>query len=180
MAKALQETHFVDIYFEADWYAGILFTLGQDSWANGQKEQTEKYYEEAAQIRHELDEEGISQNKENYALLLYFYALVILSKQLSQDSISQVIGLFNKSQNIFEDIENRLGSDSLSYYASCCFNLGQIICLYTTGGNEVGLPLIESAINIMERLVNNYGQSKFERDLELFNQRYYALKSRRS
>ena len=180
LAKALQETHFVDIYFEADWYAGILFTLGQDSWANGQKEQTEKYYEEAAQIRHELDEEGISQNKENYALLLYFYALVILSKQLSQDSISQVIGLFNKSQNIFEDIENRLGSDSLSYYASCCFNLGQIICLYTTGGNEVGLPLIESAINIMERLVNNYGQSKFERDLELFNQRYYALKSRRS
>lgn len=180
LAKALQETHFVDIYFEADWYAGILFTLGQDSWANGQKEQTEKYYEEAAQIRHELDEEGISQNKENYALLLYFYALVILSKQLSQDSISQVIGLFNKSQNIFEDIENRLGSDSLSYYASCCFNLGQIICLYTTGGNEVGLPLIESAINIMERLVNNYGQSKFERDLELFNQRYYALKSRHS
>ena len=58
--------------------------------------------------------------------------------------------------------------------------MGQIICLYTTGGNEVGLPLIESAINIMERLVNNYGQSKYERDLELFNQRYYALKSRRS
>lgn len=180
LAKALKKTHFVDIYFEADWYAGILFTLGQDSWAKGQKEQTEKYYEEAAQIRYELDAEGISQNKENFALLLYFYALVILSKQLSQDSISQVINLFNKSQNIFEDIENRLGSDSLSYYASCCFNLGQIICLYTTGGNEVGLPLIESAINIMERLVNNYGQSKFERDLELFNQRYYALKSRRS
>ena len=180
LAKALQKTHFVDIYFEADWYAGILFTLGQDSWANGQKEQTEKYYEEAAQIRYELDAEGISQNKENFALLLYFYALVILSKQLSQDSISLVIDLFNKSQNIFEDIENQLGSDSLSYYASCCFNLGQIICLYTTGGNEVGLPLIESAINIMERLVNNYGQSKFERDLELFNQRYYALKSRRS
>lgn len=180
LAKALQKTHFVDIYFEADWYAGILFTLGQDSWAKGQKEQTEKYYEEAAQIRYELDAEGISQNKENFALLLYFYALVILSTQLSQDSISLVIDLFNKSQNIFEDIENQLGSDSLSYYASCCFNLGQIICLYTTGGNEVGLPLIESAINIMERLVNNYGQSKFERDLELFNQRYYALKSRRS
>lgn len=180
LAKALQNMHFVDIYFEADWYASILFTLGQDSWAKGLKEQTEKYYEEAAQIRYELDAEGISQNKENFALLLYFYALVILSKQLSQDSISQVIDLFNKSQNIFEDIENRLGSDSLSYYASCCFNLGQIICLYTTGGNEVGLPLIESAINIMERLVNNYGQSKFERDLELFNQRYYALKSRRS
>lgn len=180
LAKALQETHFVDIYFEADWYAGILFTLGQDSWTKGQKEQTEKYYEEAVQIRYELDAEGISQNKENFALLLYFYALVILSKQLSQDSISLVIDLFNKSQNIFEDIENQLGLDSLSYYASCCFNLGQIICLYTTGGNEVGLPLIESAINIMERLVNNYGQSKFERDLELFNQRYYALKSRRS
>lgn len=179
LAKALQNMHFVDIYFEADWYASILFTLGQDSWAKGLKEQTEKYYEEAAQIRYELDAEGISQNKENFALLLYFYALVILSKQLSQDSISQVIDLFNKSQCIFEEIENQLGPDSLSYYSSCCFNLGQIICLYTTGGNEVGLPLIESAINIMERLVNNYGQSKFERDLELFNQRYYALKSRR-
>ena len=179
LAKALQKTHFVDIYFEADWYAGILFTLGQDSWAKGQKEQTEKYYEEAAKIRYELDAEGISQNKENFALLLYFYALVILSKQLSQDSISLVIDLFNKSQNIFEDIENQLGSDSLSYYASCCFNLGQIICLYTTGGNEVGLPLIESAINIMERLVNNYGLTKYQNDVEQFRIQYVALKNRR-
>lgn len=180
VVKALRNRHWVDIYFQADWYANILFTLGQDSWAKGLKEQTEKYYEEAARIRYELDAEGINQNKENFALLLYFYALVILGKQLSQDSISQVIDLFNKSQCIFEEIENQLGPDSLSYYSSCCFNLGQLICLYTTGGNEVGLPLVESAINIMERLVNNYGQSKFERDLELFNQRYYALKSRRS
>ena len=104
LAKALQKTHFVDIYFEADWYAGILFTLRQDAWANGLKDQTEKYYEEAAQIRYELDAEGIIQNKENFALLLYFYALVILSKQLSQDTISQVINLFNKSHNIFEEI----------------------------------------------------------------------------
>lgn len=178
LVKALRKTHFVDIYFEADWYAGILFTLGQDAWGKGLKDQTEKYYEEAVQIRYELDAEGISQNKESFALLLYFYALVILSKQLSQDSISQVIDLFNKSQETFKEIENQLGPDSLNYYASCCFNLGQIICLYTTRGNEIGLPLIESAINIMERLVNNYGQSKYERDLELFNQRYYALKSR--
>lgn len=179
LAKALHNMHFVDIYFEADWYASILFTLGQDAWANGLKDETEKYYEEAAQIRYELDAEGISQNKENFALLLYFYALVILSEQLSQDSISQVISLLNKSQSLFEEIESQLGADSLSYYSSCCFNLGQIVCLYTTGGNEVGLPLIESAINIMERLVNNYGQSKFERDMELFNQRYYALKNQR-
>ena len=173
----IRNSHFVDIYFEVDWYTGILFTLGQDAWAKGLKDKTEKYYEEAVQLRRELDAEGISQNKESYALLLYFYALVILGKPLSQDSISQVIDLFNKSQETFEEIENQLGPDSLSYYASCCFNLGQIICLYTTGGNDVGLPLIESAINIMGRLVNNYGQSKYERDLELFNQRYYALKS---
>lgn len=179
LAKALQNMHFVDIYFEADWYASILFTLGQDSWAKGLKEQTEKYYEEAAQIRYELDAEGINQNKENFALLLYFYALVILSKQLSQDSISQVIDLFNKSQCIFEEIENQLGPDSLSYYSSCCFNLGQIICLYTTGGNEVGLPLVESAINIMERLVNNYGMTKYQNDVEQFRRQYVALKNRR-
>ncbi len=179
LVKALQNMHFVDIYFEADWYASILFTLGQDSWNKGLKEQTEKYYEEAAQIRYELDAEGIGQNKENFALLLYFYALIILSKQLSQESISQVIDLFNKSQCIFEEIENQLGPDSLSYYSSCCFNLGQIICLYTTVGNEVGLPLVESAINIMERLVNNYGQTKFERDLEQFRKQYVALKNRK-
>lgn len=179
LAKALQNMHFVDIYFEADWYASILFTLGQDSWAKGLKEQTEKYYEEAAQIRYELDAEGISQNKENFALLLYFYALVILSKQLSQDSISQVIDLFNKSQCIFEEIENQLGPDSLSYYSSCCFNLGQLICLYTTGGNEVGLPLVESAINIMERLVNNYGLTKYQNDMNQFRRQYVALKNRR-
>lgn len=173
----IRNSHFVDIYFEVDWYAGVLFTLGQDAWAKGLKDKTEKYYEEAVQLRRELDAEGISQNKESYAMLLYFYALVILGKPLSQDSISQVIDLFNKSQKTFEEVEDQLGPDSLSYYASCCFNLGQIICLYTTGGNDVGLPLIESAISIMERLVNNYGQSKFERDLELFNQRYYVLKS---
>lgn len=179
LVKALQNMHFVDIYFEADWYASILFTLGQDSWAKGLKEQTEKYYEEAAQIRYELDAEGISQNKENFALLLYFYALVILSKQLSQDTISRVIDLFNKSQCIFEEIENQLGPDSLSYYSSCCFNLGQIICLYTTGGNEVGLPLVESAINIMERLVNNYGMAKYQNDVEQFKSQYVALKNRK-
>lgn len=179
LAKALQETHFVDIYFEADWYAGILFTLGQDAWANGLKDQTEKYYEEAAQIRYELDAEGISQNKENFALLLYFYALVILSKQLSQDTISQVIDLFNKSQCIFEEIENQLGPNSLSYYSSCCFNLGQIICLYTSAGNTLGLPFVESAINIMERLVNNYGLTKYQKDMEQFRRQYIALKNRR-
>lgn len=173
----IRNSHFVDIYFEVDWYTGILFTLGQDAWAKGLKDKTETYYEEAVQLRRELDAEGISQNKESYALLLYFYALVILGKPLSQDSISQVIDLFNKSQETFEEIENQLGPDSLSFYASCCFNLGQIICLNTTRGNDVGLPLIESAINIMGRLVNNYGQSKYERDLESFNQRYYALKS---
>ena len=180
LVMGIRNSHFVDIYFDVDWYAGILFTLGQDAWAKGLKDKTEMYYEEAVQLRRELDAEGITQNKESYALLLYFYALVILGKPLSQESISQVIDLFNKSQETFEEIENQLGPDSLSYYASCCFNLGQIICLYTTGGNKVGLPLIESSINIMERLVNNYGQSKFERDLELFNQQYYALKTRRS
>lgn len=177
LAKALQKTHFVDIYFEADWYAGILFTLGQDAWANGLKDQTEKYYEEAAQIRYELDAEGITQNRENFALLLYFYALVILSKQLSQDTISQVIDLFNKSQCIFEEIENQLGPDSLSYYSSCCFNLGQIICLYTSAGNTLGLPLVKSAINIMERLVNNYGLTKYQKDVEQFRRQYIALKN---
>lgn len=179
LAKALQKTHFVDIYFEADWYAGILFTLGQDAWANGLKDQTEKYYEEAAQIRYELDAEGITQNRENFALLLYFYALVILSKQLSQDTISQVIDLFNKSQCIFEEIENQLGPDSLSYYSSCCFNLGQIICLYTSAGNTLGLPLVKSAINIMERLVNNYGLTKYQKDVEQFRRQYVALKNRK-
>ena len=179
LAKALQKTHFVDIYFDADWYAGILFTLGQDAWANGLKDQTEKYYEEATQIRYELDAEGINQNKENFALLLYFYALVILSKQLSQDTISQVIDLFNKSQCIFEEIENQLGPDSLSYYSSCCFNLGQIICLYTSAGKTLGLPLVESAINIMERLVNNYGLTKYQKDVGQFRRQYIILKNRR-
>lgn len=179
LAKALQKTHFVDIYFEADWYAGILFTLGQDAWANGLKDQTEKYYEEAAQIRYELDAEGITQNRENFALLLYFYALVFLSKQLTQESISYVINLLKKSQSLFEEVENQLGPDSLSNYSSCCFNLGQIICLYTTGGNEVGLPFVESAINIMERLVNNYGLIKYQKDVEQFRRQYVALKNRR-
>lgn len=178
LVKALHNTHFVDIYFEADWYASILFTLGQDAWSKELKDKTAEYYEEAVQIRYELDDEGISQNKESFALLLYFYALVILSKPLSQESISQILNLFSKSEKIFEEIENELGPDSLSYYASCCFNLGQIVCLYTTGGNDVGLPLIESAINIMKRLVNNYGQSKFERDLEQFKQQYLTLKNR--
>ena len=179
VVRALRNRHWVDIYFQADWYAGILYVLGQDAWKNGEKGEAINYYEEAVQIRDELDALKICQNKENYALLLYFYALTILSEPLSQDSLSQVIGVLNKSQELFEEIENTLSPESLSNYSSCCFNLGQIICLYTTGGNEVGLPFIESAINIMERLVNNYGQSKYEKDLEMFNQRYYALKSRR-
>ena len=112
-------------------------------------------------------------------MLLYFYALVILSKQLSQDTISQVIDLFNKSQCIFEEIENQLGPNSLSYYSSCCFNLGQIICLYTSAGNTLGLPFVESAINIMERLVNNYGLTKYQKDMEQFRRQYIALKNRR-
>ncbi len=179
VVKALRNRHWVDIYFQADWYAGILYVLGQDAWKNGQKGEATNYYEEAVQIRDELDALKIGQNKENFAQLLYDYALTILSEPLSQDSLSQVIDVLNKSQKLYEEIENTLSPESLSKYSSCSFNLGQIICLYTTGRNEVGLPLIESAINIMERLVNNYGQSKFEKDLELFNQRYYALKSRR-
>jgi len=177
VVEGLRNRHWVDIYFQADWYAGILYVLGQDAWNNDRKEECETYYEEALQIRYELEAERISQNKENFAQLLYFYSLVILSKPISQESLSQVINVLDKSEGIFKEIENQLGPDSLSNYASCCFNLGQILCLYTTRGNEVGLPLIESAINIMGRLVNNYGQAKFERDLELFNQRYYALKN---
>ena len=96
-----------------------------------------------------------------------------------KESISLVISLFNKSHILFEEIENQLEPNSLFSYSSCCFNLGQIICLYTTGGNEVGLPLIESAINIMERLVNNYGQTNLEGDLEQFRRRYVALKNRK-
>ena len=179
VVKALRNRHWVDIYFQADWYAGILYVLGQDAWKNGEKEEATYYYEEAVQIRCELDAEEISQNTENFALLLYFYALVILSKQLTQESISQVIDFLNKSQSLFEKIENQLGPDSLSNYSSCCFNLGQIICLYTTGGNEVGLPIVESAINIMERLVNNYGLTKYQKDVEQFRRQYLALKNRR-
>ena len=179
VVKALRNRHWVDIYFQADWYAGILYVLGQDAWKNGEKEEATYYYEEAVQIRYELDAEEISQNTENFALLLYFYALVILSKQLTQESISQVIDFLNKSQSLFEKIENQLGPDSLSNYSSCCFNLGQIICLYTTGGNEVGLPFVESAINIMERLVNNYGLTKYQKDVEQFRRQYLALKNRR-
>lgn len=179
VVKALRNRHWVDIYFQADWYAGILYVLGQDAWKNGEKEEATYYYEEAVQIRCELDAEEISQNTENFALLLYFYALVILSKQLTQESISQVIDFLNKSQSLFEKIENQLGPDSLSNYSSCCFNLGQIICLYTTGGNEVGLPIVESAINIMERLVNNYGLTKYQKDVEQFRRQYVALKNRR-
>lgn len=178
VVKGLKNRHWVDIYFQADWYAGILYILGQDAWENDRKEECETYYKEAVQIRYELDAEGISQNQENFALLLYFYALVILNKPISQESLSQVIHLLNKSEEIFKEIENRLGPDSLSHYASCCFNLGQIICLYTTGGNEIGLPLIGSAINIMERLVDNYGQSKFEQDLAMFMQRHETIKNR--
>lgn len=180
VVKGLRNRHWVDIYFQADWYANILYAIGQDAWKNDRKEECESYYEEALQIRYELDAEGISQNKENFAQLLYFYALMILNKPISQESLSQVVNLLNKSEEIFKEIEKQLEPDSLSYYASCSFNLGQIICLYTIGGNEVGLPLIKSAINIMERLVNNYGLSQYERDLELFNQRYYTLKNRHS
>ena len=107
VVKALRNRHWVDIYFQADWYAGILYVLGQDAWKNGEKEEATYYYEEAVQIRYELDAEEISQNTENFALLLYFYALVILSKQLTQESISQVIDFLNKSQSLFEKIENQ-------------------------------------------------------------------------
>lgn len=179
VVRALRNRHWVDIYFQADWYAGILYVLGQDAWKNGEKEEAINYYEEAVQIRDELDVLKICQNKENYALLLYFYALIILSEPLSQESLSQVIGVLNKSQELFEEIENSLEPESLSNYSSCCFNLGQLICLYTTGGNEVGLPLIESAINIMERLVNNYGLTKYQNDVEQFRIQYVALKNRR-
>lgn len=178
VVKALRNRHWVDIYFQADWYAGILYVLGQDAWKNGEKGEATNYYEEAVQIRDELDALKISQNKENFALLLYFYALTILSEPLSQDSLSQVIGVLNKSQELFEEIENSLGPESLSNYSSCCFNLGQIICLYTTGGNDVGLPFIESAINIMDRLVNNYGQAKYDKDLILFRNQYMMIKNR--
>ena len=179
VVKALRNRHWVDIYFQADWYAGVLYVLGQDARKNGEKEEATNYYEEAVRIRYELDAEGISQNKENFALLLYFYSLDILSKQLIQESISQVIDLLNKSQSLFREIENQLEPDSLSNYSSCCFNLGQIICLYTTGGNEVGLPFVESAINIMERLVNNYGLIIYQKDVEQFRRQYVALKNRR-
>ena len=177
--KALRNRHWVDIYFQADWYARILYVLGQDAWKNGQKEEATNYYEEAMQIRYELDALKIGQNKESFAQLLYDYALTILSEPLSQDSLSQAIGVLNKSQELFEEIENTLNPESLSNYSSCCFNLGQIICLYTTGGNEVGLPLVESAINIMERLVNNYGLTKYQNDIEQFRRQYVALKNRR-
>ena len=176
VVKAIKNRHWVDIYFQADWYAGILYVLGQNAWKNGEKRDAINYYEEAVQIRDELEALKISQNKENYALLLYFYALTILSEPLSQDSLSQVIGILNKSQELFEEIENSLGPESLSNYSSCCFNLGQLICLYTTGGNKVGLPLVESAINIMERLVNNYGLIKYQNDVEQFRRQYIALK----
>lgn len=179
VVKALRNRHWVDIYFQADWYAGILYVLGQDAWKNGEKGEATNYYEEAVQIRDELDALKIGQNKENFALLLYFYALIILSEPLSQDSLSQVIGVLNKSQELFEEIENSLGPESLSNYSSCCFNLGQLICLYTTGGNEVGLPLVESAINIMERLVNNYGLTNYQKDVDQFRRQYIALKNRK-
>ena len=179
LLRGIKNSRFVDIYFEADWYASILFMLGQDAWKKGLNNKTEEYYEEAVRVRYELDTEGIGQNKESFAQLLYFYALTILSKPLSQDSISQVIPLLNKSHSLFEEIEDKLGEDALSHYASCCFNLGQIICIYTTGGNKVGLPLIESAINIMERLVNHFGQARYQRDLELFSQQYNALKNKK-
>ncbi len=179
LAKCLRNTHYVDIYFDAERYADILLTLGQDSWSKDLKEDAEKYYEEALQIRYELDEEGIRQNKESYAILLYFYALIFLSKPLSQNSISQAIEFFEKSNKFFEETENELDTVSLSYYSSCCFNLGIMLSLYTTAGKEVGLPLVETAINIMDRLVNNYGLTKYERDLNQFKIQYHKLKDRR-
>ncbi len=180
LINALRDTHFIDIYFEADWYAGILFALGQDSWSKGLKEETEKYYEEASRIRYELETEGISQNKENFALLLYRHALVIINQNLSQDSISRALGLFEKSKSIFEEIKEQLDPNSLNSYSSCCFNLGLTFCIFTTGGNEVGLPLIESAINIMEQLVNSYeNNTNFKSDLEYFRKQYFALKNRK-
>ncbi len=179
LINALRDTHFIDIYFEADWYAGILFALGQDSWSKGLKEETEKYYEEASRIRYELETEGISQNKENFALLLYHRALVIINQNLSQDSISRVIDLFDKSKKLFEEIKEQLGPNSLSSYSSCCFNLGLTFCIFTTGGNKVGLPLIESAINIMEQLVNSYENTNFKSDLEYFRKEYLALKNKK-
>lgn len=178
LVRCMHNTHFVDIYFDPDWYAGILSVLGQDAWNIESKDKAEEYYKEAVQLRQELDSEGIGQNKENYATVLYFYALLILNKPLSTESISHVVNLLNKSQKLFKKIENQLTSDSLNYYASCCFNFGQILCLYTSGGNKVGLPFIETSINIMERLVNNYGQAKYEKDLKQFRRQYLALKNR--
>lgn len=172
----LRNTHLVDIYFEADWYASILFTLGKNAQSNGMLEESEDYYKEAIQIRYELDEAKIEQNNENYALLLYYYSLVFLNKPTTTETINTSLNLLIKSEKLFKELNNTLNTDSLSSYASCCYNLGNIVCTFTNGGNKVGLPLIESAINITNRLINNYGLDKHRKDLTFFMERYYALK----
>ena len=64
---------------------------------------------------------------------------------------------------------------SLKNYASCCFNFGLMLYLYTSSEKELGLSFIRDAIDIGERLVNNYGESLFQADVELFRRRYADL-----
>lgn len=52
-----------------------------------------------------------------------------------------------------KELKEQLEPDYLNYYASCRFNLGQIISLCTQLVNDAVLPLIESAVNLMEILL---------------------------
>lgn len=175
MVRALQRTHFVDIYFDADWYADLLFALGQDVSSKGQVEETLAYYQEAVSIRKELENDKISQNEANYANLLYFYVIALLSQPLTQDSLNISINSLISSNKLFEAVAESLDVKSLKNYASCCFNLGQIISLYTSSEKELGLSFVREAIDIGERVVNNYGESSFSADVELFRRRYVEL-----
>ena len=172
---ALNNGELVDIYFEPDQYAGCLYLLAKDASSKGLTEQAEQYYKEAIQIRYELEADGISQNKDNFALLLYFYSLILLRKPKPQDSISLTFQYLNKAMNLFGENADKLCEEYRYYYSCCCFNLGHILCLYTTKGRRLGLPMIKTAIGVMDRLIKDYGQIQYKRDKQMFEMRYAEL-----
>ena len=175
IVAALNNGELVDIYFEPDQYAGCLYLLAKDASSKGLTEQAEQYYKEAIQIRYELEADGISQNKDNFALLLYFYSLILLRKPKPQDSISLTIQYLNKAMNLFWENADKLCEEYRYYYSSCCFNLGHILCLFTTEGRRLGLPMIKTAIGVMDRLIKDYGQIQYKRDKQMFEMRYAEL-----
>lgn len=175
VVKAIRNLHYVDIYFEANWFVNVLQMLAEDAWNKGEMEFSSGLYNEAIDIRYELEAESISQDKQQFALLLYNFSVRLLSTQITQENLSKSLSYLSKSDEIFSQIENTLEPDVLIQYASCCFNLGRLMISFTNAPKDVGISDIQKAINITKKLVNTYGLQQYQKDLDIFVNCYNEL-----